>query len=185
MSCSNEGQLENGTALCGFSDHREQSSEKALAFEGGQCWPCWRHTSGSHYSGVWSRRTVNQKYSRTRACSLVIGHLPNRWGLGFNLQYRMKRGEGCHHSFRPSTLKKANYSQVVVVHSSIPSTREEEACRSLSIRPAWSAVSSRTANIVTQRNPVLEKPNQPTKQTIPCISFPSSFLVSFSYPFLI
>ena len=41
----------------------------------------------------------------------------------------------------------------MVVHTFNPSTQEAEAGRFLSLRPAWSRVSSRTAR-ATQRNPV-------------------------------
>ena len=46
-----------------------------------------------------------------------------------------------------------------------PSTREAEAGRALSSRPAWSTgASSRTARTVTQRNLVSKNQNQKTKQ---------------------
>jgi hypothetical protein len=53
---------------------------------------------------------------------------------------------------------------VVVAHAFNPSTWEAEAGRFLSLRPAWSRVSSRTAR-ATQRNPVLKNTKQnKTKQ---------------------
>jgi hypothetical protein len=53
----------------------------------------------------------------------------------------------------------------VVAHAFNPSTREAEAGRFLSLRPAWSTECSRTAR-ATQRNPVSQKKTKKTnKQT--------------------
>jgi hypothetical protein len=65
------------------------------------------------------------------------------------------------------SIKKESYGRAVVVHAFNPNSQEADAGGSLSLRPAWSRVSSRTVR-ATQRNPVSknQKPKSETnKQT--------------------
>jgi hypothetical protein len=62
-----------------------------------------------------------------------------------------------------SFLKKRRFSPGMVAHTFNPSTWKVEAGGFLSLRPAWSRVSSRTAK-ATQRNPVSKNKKQKNKK---------------------
>jgi hypothetical protein len=61
-------------------------------------------------------------------------------------------------------LSKIPYGQVLVAHVFNPSTQDAEAGESLTLRPAWSLESFRTAR-ATQRNSVSKTNKQTNKQT--------------------